>query len=488
MTTELETDADIPEKTNIEITVYEDANGDGDANHVESLTIDHGFNTYSLNFIQDDGVEYWIRVDKTTDDPEIKPILYSATIETDVEDDSNIISWKIQNDWKSSPIQEGVVFEDVEYTDHNDADTVKRGYSVEDPNPENPFIYFPLHEDSGEIAYDFSGEERNAMAEGDVSPGQEGLVGTTSYSFTNTSSITSPRYEPIDADGGEVNIVTIDGYEFVEHKFTGNEDYFFTVHNLGTSDGFIWYQIVADGTSGTDRDGNDAGLDVLEGEVLRHVDPFLDDNTIFEYTSKENASSLGFTTDTEGSPVDNTVKSESEVNGSCVTEVTWQEGFDLHCQSDARMPTFEEYINDATQGSGCGHDNHLNWSSRKYLDNEEKHWRCPGRVDGDYGPEYNDPVDNSNTHSLRNIADVDLNRPDPVILQDDLALDLAQTYNYPINIVDGPQVDAGITYDLTLGSGADDAIPHTGKQEPDAVSGIENNGTVIIRYPNEGIL
>jgi len=295
--------------------------------------------------------------------------------------------------------------------------------------------------------------------------------------YDGTEWIDFTGFIPMTASGGTVEDVVIDGILFRQHTFSGNSNYDFTVGSLGSSSGLVSYEIIADGASG-DRAGT-VDLGYLQGEILRKIDPFLDSNTIFEHTSTTSSF-----TNMRGEPPDNTVGSQAEVNGACRSD-DFAGALANHYADVGRMPTLEEYLNDATKGSGCGHDADLCWTITKGA-NTGEHWISRGDQDdasqGDHRPE-----SNGGTFFLRQVTDNDINRPDPVILQDDVVLAGIQAQGRPVDIVSGPTVEANTTYNLLLGSGVSDAIPHTGKQSSDSVSGISNKGTVRIRYPLQEI-
>jgi len=286
-------------------------------------------------------------------------------------------------------------------------------------------------------------------------------------------------FTPIDATGGIETTVTINGFDFIQHEFTGNSNYAFTVNDLGDDEvypGLVQYEIVGDGS-----DRSSSGLNVLNGNTLRKVDPFFDSNTIFEHTS--NGGSFG----TDSGP-DTSVTAVAEVNGACRSDNFSGAISNHYNDGNGRMPTLEEYINDATAGSGCGHDSEQNWTSTKDHDSgtTNSHWVSLGVMTSNIAG-YPKTEPNSNNNFLRQVADDDLNRPDPVILQDDLVLAEVQANNYPHTIVDGPTLQVQ-TYDLTLGQGSiSDKIDHTGKQVNGSQSGVENQGDVIVRYPAEPI-
>ena len=292
-------------------------------------------------------------------------------------------------------------------------------------------------------------------------------------------------FEPISATGGAINDIVIDGFVFREHRFEGNGNYDFTVNSLGTSNGLVAYEIIQDGAS-QQRSGT-VDQSYLEGEILRSVDPFLDNNIIFEHTSKTAGPVSGWTNGQNGSPRDDTIYSQAEVNGSCTSTNTFLHALNEHYRDpNGRMPTIEEYITDGTKGSGCGYDTNICWSCTKGTDTST-HWVSRGdQDDASTGDTRTEP--NRNTYEIRQVADADLNRPDPIILQDNLVFRAVVNGGNPYTVVAGPQVQANTTYNLLLGSGTSDAIPHTGKQSTDSVSGVDNLGTVVVRYPLRRII
>jgi hypothetical protein len=292
-------------------------------------------------------------------------------------------------------------------------------------------------------------------------------------------------FKPISATGGTETTVNINGFDFIQHEFTGNNNYTFTVNDLGNDEsnpGLVQYEIVGDGSSRTSGDN----ASTLDGNILRKVDPFFDSNTIFEHTS--NGADFGSRGSVSNGSADSTVTAQAEVDNACRSN-TWNGAVSRHYQDGGgRMPTFEEYINDTTKGSGCGHDGELNWTSTKDHDvgTTSRHWVVQGSIIG-MPAGFPSTESNGTNNFLRQVADDDLNRPDPVILQDDLVLAEVQANNYPHTIVDGPTVQVQ-TYDLTLGQGSiSDKIDHTGKQADGVQIGVQNQGDVIVRYPVEPI-
>lgn len=104
-------------------------------------------------------------------------------------------AWETATDWDSAQSESGVVHESVTNTDHNDATIVKRGYSVADPLYTGDLVgYWPLQEDSGSTAYDFSGNNNDGTING-ATVNDRGILGTSGYLFdgTNPDSVSIPQ-------------------------------------------------------------------------------------------------------------------------------------------------------------------------------------------------------------------------------------------------------------------------------------------------------
>lgn len=283
--------------------------------------------------------------------------------------------------------------------------------------------------------------------------------------------------QPISASGGNVTDVRINGRLFREHVFSGNSNYNFTVTSLGTTNGEVEYELQLDGYQ--PDSGWESGI---AGYTVRKLSSF-SATPCFKYLSTQTASSLGYTSN--GGQVvgsDPTNRAQASVGGACRVGVTWDQGFDLHMNNGGRMPTLEEYLNNVTQGSGCGHDNTTNWTVTNEGDPSQ---RFVVMGDNDFnrnGGTRLEPLDFGAT--LRDVADVDLNRSDPVILQDRYVYNRLVSLGITPEIVDPPRVATG-TYDLLLGSGLSGKIPNTGPAQSGTKNGVDNRGTVIIRYPLE---
>lgn len=99
-------------------------------------------------------------------------------------------TWETATDWDNRQSESGVVHESVTNTDHNDDTIVKQGYSAASPLFQSDLkAYYPLHEDSGSTANDFSGNGNDGSITSGVTLGATGLLGTTAYNFAGGSGI-----------------------------------------------------------------------------------------------------------------------------------------------------------------------------------------------------------------------------------------------------------------------------------------------------------
>lgn len=125
-------------------------------------------------------------------------------------------------DLDASASEVGVVHESVANTDHDDANALKQGYPLASPlHATNLDGYWPLHEDSGTTANDFSGNGNDGTVSG-ATQGVTGILGTSAYDFdgaddfvglpsmSNTSALTFDAWANLDAasiDSGAVETI-----------------------------------------------------------------------------------------------------------------------------------------------------------------------------------------------------------------------------------------------------------------------------------------
>lgn len=94
----------------------------------------------------------------------------------------NKIAWSTNDDWSASLSDDGVVYEDTENTEHNNENTIKRGYKVESIDSQ-PYMYHPMHQDITGWSESFGELDRRGYIDGSVFSGREGLLDTTSFKF-----------------------------------------------------------------------------------------------------------------------------------------------------------------------------------------------------------------------------------------------------------------------------------------------------------------
>ncbi|QKQ98824.1 hypothetical protein GKQ38_04855 [Candidatus Nanohaloarchaea archaeon] len=99
---------------------------------------------------------------------------------------ASTVTWSDSSDWNNAVSDFGVVHESVTNTDHNDAGKLQKGYPIQNPVVSYGLVgYWPLQEDSGDTAYDFSGyNDASASA---PTQGSSGILGSSSYYFNTES-------------------------------------------------------------------------------------------------------------------------------------------------------------------------------------------------------------------------------------------------------------------------------------------------------------
>jgi hypothetical protein len=94
------------------------------------------------------------------------------------------LTWNTSSDWDNAVSETGVVHEEVQNTDLSDAGELKKGYSAATPLYSSSLVgYWPLDEDSGDKAYDLSGNNYDGTTSGGITQGNQGLLRTSSYEF-----------------------------------------------------------------------------------------------------------------------------------------------------------------------------------------------------------------------------------------------------------------------------------------------------------------
>lgn len=85
MPARLRASTDIPSGTGIDATVYEDQDGDGQAEAQQTVSLDDGKNTYELTGVDNQPQsQWWVRVELQTTDEEVTPRILPGSIELSV--------------------------------------------------------------------------------------------------------------------------------------------------------------------------------------------------------------------------------------------------------------------------------------------------------------------------------------------------------------------------------------------------------------------
>lgn len=103
-------------------------------------------------------------------------------------------TWNTTTDWDSATQESGVVHENTSNTDFSAGSYVWKGYPAANPMFSSSLLnYYPLHEDSGTTAYDFSGNGNDGTGT-NTSNNEQGILNTSAWWFrpSNNSRITIP--------------------------------------------------------------------------------------------------------------------------------------------------------------------------------------------------------------------------------------------------------------------------------------------------------
>lgn len=125
-----------------------------------------------------------------------------------------------------------------------------------------------------------------------------------------------------------------------------------------------------------------------------------------DYISSMSASSLGWSSGTE-------VNGAIGESDPCSGLVTFQQALQHAHDQGARLPTLYEAIGNVAGGTGCSYDYEMIWTCTKGNTSDE-HWIVKG-LDG-AGTEV--VLANYENAYVRMVADIDINRNDPVNLED----------------------------------------------------------------------
>lgn len=192
--------------------------------------------------------------------------------------------------------ESGVVHENTANTDHNDASELKQGYSAANPYLSADLLgYWPLQEDSGGTAYDFSGGNNDGTVSG-ATQGSTGLLGTSSYSFDGTDDYVSLPDQTTPASITISAWIKWDGStDTLQHIFSGGFDGGTTEFELfiDTSGNYQWRSY-----DGSSLHGITAGTAATSGAWENVVAMY--DDSASEYLLYVNATNTNSNSDNSG--------------------------------------------------------------------------------------------------------------------------------------------------------------------------------------------
>lgn len=154
----------------VDVTVYEDTDGDGVADNQETVTIADGTNTYELTTL--DGVSgntLWAEAAISTTSVTTSPVVHAI-------DPDGVDAWNTATEWDNAQSESRVVHET--YTDTAASD-VQLGYPS---YMSNLVALYPLDEDSGSTAYEYV-NALDGTLNGPTVGQAGGVLNTTRYSF-----------------------------------------------------------------------------------------------------------------------------------------------------------------------------------------------------------------------------------------------------------------------------------------------------------------
>ena len=165
--------------------------------------------------------------------------------------------------------------------------------------------------------------------------------------------------------------------------------------------------------------------DIEEGGVVYTVHVFTPRS--FQYVSDQSAAQVGF----NPNPVGTETEAYGEVDqlGGCSGNLTFEQALEWVHSRGVRLLTRQEMLDRyAAANTGCGYDATLNWTCDKANDSGSVHYVAMGYA-VNHGRQYV-PTNNTSTATVRYVADVDLDRKNPVQLNDPFMYDWLKA-NYP---------------------------------------------------------
>jgi len=158
------------------------------------------------------------------------------------------------------------------------------------------------------------------------------------------------------------------------------------------------------------------------GSLLRDLSGN-ENHNVFSYLSELPCSGVSFSGSGNGY---NDTCSDSD---PCSGLLTFQEALQHAHDQGGRLPTLDEVKNNVVKGTGCSYDYELIWTCNKGCDSSE-HWVTAGdptRTGDSYAGD-DEIRKNTEKAYVRFVADIDLDRSDPVMLDDDFILNFLHDY------------------------------------------------------------
>lgn len=150
--------------------VYEDTNADGEADNIDTYTLDDGFNQYEFNnVVGDSDYSYWLEFELESDNMIESPILNYAEI-------NNINKWK--DNWNDSKFKENIMLQD---TSVRSKDEVRLGFDwIYQDIIKESYSYWSFDEEKGNDVKD-SINDNDISITNPGSFGEEGLLSSNAY-------------------------------------------------------------------------------------------------------------------------------------------------------------------------------------------------------------------------------------------------------------------------------------------------------------------
>lgn len=242
MSAELQVDAVVPTDTTLDLTVYEDVTGDGVADNQETVSIQDGTNTYTLDTLKGEGSnDYWLEPQFTTNDAGVTPYITqnSASLTVDntidrtatttvspIEVKSNRISnfrslvWETQTDWENATKSDGIEVVGNTFQFFEVPDGVTHRYDADSP------------------------ETAGTYNDGDTVNSWQDLEGSVDSTESQYSKVPPSYAENVAGPNGNRNAVNWTGSEALEanwsQDFTQPNTFILAYYWNGLQQNYLW--------------------------------------------------------------------------------------------------------------------------------------------------------------------------------------------------------------------------------------------------------